>query len=127
MQEFTEIINKMDLIVICRSFPSNRKDYTFSVLHETFSPKSTTYQKTKQVWKDRKKIIPYILSDHLRSKLPINNYRKFTNLWKKYNSLLKKKAHGLRQKFLKGNIRLSRIEWKWICNKPKLMGQWRHF
>jgi hypothetical protein len=86
--KLTEVMKRMDLTDICRTYHPKTKEYTFSAHHGTCSKiDHITGQKTGL----NTKIIPCILSDQHRLRLIFNNNiynRKLTYTWKLNNTLL---------------------------------------
>lgn len=99
--EWNDIINKVNLMNSYRSFYPNNKEDTF------FSSANRTFSKFKKI-----AVTSCILSAQHELNLVINNSGSGRN-----NTLLK---IGSREN-QEGNLKFSRIEWKWKCSIPKSM------
>ena len=99
-------MTQMDLTDIYRIFLPNRKEYTFSAPHGTFSKIDHIFSNKRNL--NKYKVIgitPHTLSDHHGLKLEVNsntNSRKLTNTWKLNSAHLN---HQYVKEEIKGEIK----------------------
>ena len=114
--DLADVMNQMDLADIYRTFPQNRKEYSFSASHGTFSKIDHIIGNKANIRRYKEIVVnTCVLSNHHGIKLEFSNNstpRKSTNSWKLNSQPLNLPLDKKEIKKLKSSLNLTKIKSK---------------